>query len=242
MKFGLQLYSIRDSYKTGEEFITALKTVKELGYEGVEFAGYAGLPAEELKNALGEIGLFPIASHEGSVRLENNLSEIVEYNHAIGSRMIVCAGAPTKTKEDLVHLEKILKTAQAEADKYGIKILYHNHSHEFEAMELGFPIDNIKSYCMLEIDTYWVFNSKNDPYSYLKDNAEKIGLVHLKDGGLNSNPCAIGEGQNDIQSILNASSEIGIEWVIVENDDPTPDGLSDVARSMKNIKTKYTIK
>ena len=75
----------------------------------------------------------------------------------------------------------------------------------------------------------------------MKANATKIGLVHLKDGSLNANPCAIGEGKNDIQSIIDATKEIDLEWLIVENDNPEPDGLSDSARSIHNLKTKYVI-
>ena len=42
--------------------------------------------------------------------------------------------------------------------------------------------------------------------------------------------------RNDIADILKASEKIGTEWVIVENDNPVPDGLSDVRRSMEWIK------
>ena len=49
MKIGLQLYSVRDCIHSGEDFRKVLKEVKGMGYEGVEFAGYAGLTPEEIK-------------------------------------------------------------------------------------------------------------------------------------------------------------------------------------------------
>ena len=49
-KVGLQLYSVRNAMK--EDFVGTLKAVKEMGYEYVEFAGYFGRTAEEIK-ALG---------------------------------------------------------------------------------------------------------------------------------------------------------------------------------------------
>ena len=239
MKIGLQLYTIRDSYETGEEFIEALKKVKEIGFEGVEFAGYAGLSAEELRNALKDIGLVPIASHHNVTQLDEELTQLIQYNHLLGSKFVVCSYSPAVSADDLAHLEKVLKDAQIEANKYGIQVLYHNHTHELLPMEAGVPLDLIKGYCGLEVDTYWVFNSKTNVRSYLKTNAEKIGLVHLKDGDLEGHPCAIGEGSNDIQTILGTSCEIGAEWVIIENDDPIPDGLSDITRSMQNLRSKY---
>jgi len=47
----------------------------------------------------------------------------------------------------------------------------------------------------------------------------------------------LGEGENSIEAILAAAERLGIEWLIVENDNPVPDGLSDVARSMAYLKS-----
>ena len=68
---------------------------------------------------------------------------------------------------------------------------------------------------------------------------ERIGLLHLKDGSRDGHPCAIGEGEADIRAVLEAARDMGAEWVIVENDNPVPDGFSDVARSMDTLKTKF---
>lgn len=240
MKFALQLYSIRDCYHNGEELISALKKLKELGFDGVEFAGFCDLSAERVKEALDEIGLTPVSCHEGVDRLENDIDEILEFNSAIGNHNVACAYSPTANQADMDRLERVMKIAAEKAQKYGIRMLYHNHSHEFDPLPDGRrPIDLIKEFCDLEPDTYWVFNSRVDPYEFLKENAAHVGLVHLKDGDMEGHPCSIGEGSNHIQEILDASREIGAQWVILENDDPVPDGLTDVARSMKNLKEKY---
>ena len=140
----------------------------------------------------------------------------------------------------MARLERVVKAARAAAEPHGITLAYHNHSHEFEPLPDGVRhIDHIAGFCKLEPDTYWVYNSRVDPYQYLKDHAQDVALVHLKDGDENGNPCAIGEGKNDILGILRASAEIGVEWVVVENDDPTPDGLSDVQRSIEWIHHNY---
>ena len=63
MKIGLQLYTIRDCIKSGEDLAEALKKVKAMGYDGVEFAGYAGLTPEEVRKALDDAG--PIRASTG---------------------------------------------------------------------------------------------------------------------------------------------------------------------------------
>lgn len=241
MKLALQLYTIRDCCQTGSQLINSLKEVKKLGYDGVEFAGYAGLTAPEMKRALADTGLTVVATHENVDRLESNLDEIITYCLGIGCSNIVCAYSPTKTVADLERLERVLKAAQDRARAYGIKVLYHNHSHEFLTGGGTRPIDEIKRYSLLELDTYWAFNSKVDVPAFIAEHKDRIGLIHLKDGSLDGVPCAIGEGKNDIQAIIDAAKSIDASWLIVENDNPTPDGLSDVGRSMKNLRSIYTL-
>lgn len=47
LSVGLQLYTLRN--EMGKDFKGTLEKVKELGYEGVEFAGLFGKKAQKLK-------------------------------------------------------------------------------------------------------------------------------------------------------------------------------------------------
>ena len=49
----LQLWSVQDACQ--ENFEEVLTKVKEYGYDGVEFAGYYGCSAEEIKKTLAEL-------------------------------------------------------------------------------------------------------------------------------------------------------------------------------------------
>jgi sugar phosphate isomerase/epimerase len=238
MKIGLQLYTIRDSYGNTEEFKTALKKVKELGYEGVEFAGYADMAAEDLKSYLNVIGLIAISSHQSLDDLENNLEEIIRYNKILGSKFVVCAFAPTNNMEEVERVVRVMGKAKKELEETGLMPLYHNHSHELKNIsDLCIPLELIKDSCNLELDTYWAFHAGVEPCSYIRKNIDNISLLHLKDGNFEGHPMAIGEGYNNIKGIVETAKIAGLEWVIVENDNPTPDGLSDVARSIEYLKS-----
>jgi len=242
MKIGLQLYSVRDSYQNKEEFKVVLKKVKEMGYEGVEFAGYEGFDAGEMKLFLNEIGLEPISSHHGMDDLEHRLEEILDYDTKVGCKTAVCAYAPTSDMAEVEHLQKVLEKAQEVIKAYDMELIYHNHSHEFKMLEDGsIPMEYIKKSCKLELDTYWVFHAGTEPCAYIKECASQITLIHLKDGNLEGIPCALGEGVNNIKGIIEASKEIGMEWLIVENDDPVPDGMSDVKRSIQYLKNQCSL-
>ena len=61
-RIGLQLYSIRDAME--KDMDAALKAVKEMGYDCVEFAGYFGKSAEEVKALLDKYGLECVSVHQ----------------------------------------------------------------------------------------------------------------------------------------------------------------------------------
>lgn len=236
MKKGLQLYTIRDSYSNGEEFKQVLKMVKELGYEEVEFAGFADLTAEELSEYLKEIGLIPISSHQSLENLKSHLEEMILYHKALGVPYIACAYAPTSTAEEVENLLSILNNAKEVIKENGMELLYHNHSNEFIKLPDGrLPIELIRETVRLELDTYWVFNAGVEPCAYIKNHSENIALLHLKDGDFEGHPLALGEGYNNIKGILAMAENIGHKQFIVENDFPVPDGLSDIERSMSHL-------
>ena len=54
----------------GKDVYATLKRTAELGYTGVEFAGYFGIPAEQMKAWLDELGLKAYSSHTNVFRSE----------------------------------------------------------------------------------------------------------------------------------------------------------------------------
>lgn len=58
MKFAVQLYSLRE-YIAENGLESALKIVSDAGFEGVEFAGFYGMKAEEIAALLEKYGLSP---------------------------------------------------------------------------------------------------------------------------------------------------------------------------------------
>lgn len=237
MQKGLQLYTIRDSYKNGEEFKGVIKAVKELGYEQVEFAGFSDLTAEELRDYLKELGLTPISSHQSLVNLKLHLEETISYHKALGIPYIILAYAPTSTPEEVDELISVLQNAKEVIKENGMELLYHNHSHEFVKLPDGrVPMDLIRETVRLELDTFWVFHAGVEPCSYIKEHEKEIALIHLKDGDFEGHPLAVGEGYNNVKGIVAMAKNIGLEQIIVENDYPVPDGISDIGRSIEYLK------
>ena len=101
VEYGLQMYSLRDI--TGTDLKGALKLVAEMGYKYIEFAGFFGHPAEDVRQWLEEYGLVCSGTHTGGDALaEDKLMDTIAYHKAIGCGDLIIPGM------DYVLVEKTL--------------------------------------------------------------------------------------------------------------------------------------
>lgn len=237
MKLAVQLYTLRNDYSNGEEFLKILEEVKKIGFEGVEFAGYAGLEPEVIKAKLDELGLTAVGCHvDMSNYKPDKIEDSIKIGKTLGMKYMGIGGAGHSTKEEVQEIIDTFSYANKVGEKEGIKFYYHNHTEEFEnSFDGKLCMDCIADGAYLELDTYWSYCGGADNYSYIKDHADKIVLLHIKDG-IDRHPLALGEGDNDLPSVFKAAKETGIEWLILENDEPTPNGIDDIKRSMEYFK------
>lgn len=234
MKFAVQLYSVRDHIQNGDDLLAILPKIKELGFDGVEFAGYFGLEASVLKAKLDECGLVAVGTHCG---LDNylpvSLTATIEYAKTLGLLYMGVGGAPHNTAHQSEITGRILRTAM---QRSGIPTYYHNHTEEFKKFRTGkTAMETISEFTNLEVDTYWSFCAGIDNYKYITENRDKIVLLHVKDG-IDRHPKALGEGECDLAAVIKAAKDTNLEWIVLENDNPEPTGLEDIARSMKWLK------
>lgn len=235
MKIAVQLYSVRDCINNAEDFFKALEEIKAMGYEGVEFAGFHGVDAASLKAKLDEVGLVPVGAHMGiGDYLPEKIEETVAYHKTLGTLYAGVGGAAHSTVEECEYAAKALAYG---AEKLGIPTYYHNHTEEFTPLENGkIAMAIFAEHTKLEVDTYWSHCAGVDNYKYITENKDDICLLHVKDG-LDRKPLSLGDGDCDVAAVVKAAKDAGIEWLVVENDDPVPNGLEDVKRSIDYLNT-----
>lgn len=237
----LQLYSVRDALKA--DFISTLKKVAELGFSGVEFAGFYGFSAEEMKKLLEENNLIAMGSHTGLDLLENDLEGVMAYNKAIGNDRIICPWAELDTPEQLEELVQKLAVIGKTLKENGFTFYYHNHDGEFKLFDGKYAFDILLEQVpglKAEVDVYWATVAGVSPVEYLKAHQDVTDLIHLKDGiGRKDTP--VGEGEVDIQGVIDVSNEMKVKWLVVE-DESTGDQIASVATGMKNLREKFTLK
>lgn len=184
---GVQLYSVRDDMK--KDFEGTLKKVAEMGYECVEFAGYFGHSAEEVRAMLDKYGLKAISVHQSyDVFLEDEKTNI-DYLKTLGVKYCGIGWVSSdshKGGEKYEQLKKDITTVSKALKKAGIQLCYHNHDFEFEKYEDKFLLDWFyeeldADTIETEIDTAWVKYAGYDPCEYLKKYTGRAHIVHLKD-------------------------------------------------------------
>lgn len=237
----LQLYTLRE--ETSKDFIGTLKKVSDLGYKGVEFAGFGGFKASELKGHLDALGLKAAGAHINVDELKNNLQQVIEYNVQLGNKYIVCPWAAYENKEDYIKMAEFLSEIGEKIKEAGLQLCYHNHAHEFKSFEGYYGLDILynrveKELLKAEVDTYWVAYAGLNPVDYLKKYSGRTPLVHLKDMENNDKRdfAEIGTGILDIKAIAEQAEKNGAEWLIVEQDVCKRKPLDSVRISINNLR------
>ena len=186
-KIGLQLYSIREDME--KDMDSALRQVKEMGYDCVEFAGYFGHSAEEVKAILDKYGLECVSVHQAPQLFVDEGQKAVDYIKTLGVKY---AAVPWYEKDKLAgspewdNTVKMFTEVAELLKKNGIKMMYHNHDFEFNKVDGKFILDWIydtipQDLIELEVDTCWVHYAGYNPAEYLLKYSGRINIVHLKD-------------------------------------------------------------
>ena len=248
MKFpiAVQLYSVRDDM--GADPIATLQKIKDMGYDGVEFAGLAGLTAAEMKAACEKIGLTPISAHVGIDDLKKE--GVLEDYAAIGCRYVAVPWLDEARRPDGENYAAFcadVKAVAEKADKLGIALMYHNHDFEFKKLGDEYLLDimyrDMPMLCA-QLDTCWVRVAGENPAAYVEKYSGRVPVLHLKDyrGGAakgmyqligkdDDKPQeaveefsfrSVGQGVQDFPAILTAAEKAGTNWVVVELDLPAP--------------------
>jgi len=221
MDFALQLWSINTELE--KDFYGTLEKVAQMGYIGVEFAGYGGKDATELKEKLDEYGLTAVGSHIPLDRLKNNLQEEIEYNLAIGNEHLICPWAKLESYADVIELADSLNDIACRLKKYGLKIAYHNHEHEFKKIGKEYILDLLienTADVALEIDVFWVKYAGIDPVEYIKKCGKQALFIHLKQMCIDKKNVDFSDGIIDMVEIVKASKYA--KYFIIEQERLAP--------------------
>ena len=227
-EYGIQLYSVRDAMK--EDVRGTLKKIADMGYTSVEFAGFFGHSAEEIRGMLEETGLRISGTHSSFEDLRpSKIAETLAYHRAIKNTDYIVPGADLSTLERIEDFCRVMNFAQPILAAEGIRLGYHNHSHEFAVQPYGTTVHaelERRLSVHFEIDTFWVFNAGCDPIAVMERLSERIHVIHVKDGFLGGKGMPLGQGEAPVRAVVDYAVKNGIQMV-VESETLSPSGLAE---------------
>ena len=225
LQVALELYTVRD--ETRHDFAGTLRRVAQIGYAGVEFAGYGNLTSAEMTALLSDTRLKAVSTHLRLDALESpQLDASIRYCKDIGCPFIVLPSLPKeyRTREGIRVLAPHLDAIGRQCREHGITFGYHNHDFEFTRVDGIYLLDYLlqntdPSLVKIELDVYWAAYAGVDPVSYLQALADRVVLVHLKDMAADRSMTEVGKGILNMQQICAFAQNRGL-WGIVEHDNP----------------------
>ena len=187
LPIAIQLYSVRDDME--KDFYGTIKKVKELGYEGVEFAGLFGKSGAEVKEICDEIGIIPVSAHVPYYDMLENPQAVLKDYKDLGCKYVV---VPYLTEECRPGTDGWSATVEgigkigAAAKEMGLQLLYHNHDFEFLKIDGEYALDILYNtipadLLQTELDTCWVNVGGEEPSAYVEKYTGRAPIVHLKD-------------------------------------------------------------
>ncbi len=246
IKIALQLWSVRE--ECARDLEGTLKTIAEMGYEGVEFAGYYGRTAEELRRMLEDFGLEVAGSHIGIDKLlGDKLEETVKFNRKLGNKFLIVPFLPMEKMASKVAWLKAAEQINEIADKLkteGMHVGYHNHSFEFQPINGEIPwyifFDAAKPEVIMQLDTGNAMHggvSSEGILEIIRRYPGRAITVHLKEYAPENEGVLIGEGKMRWKEFLDLCRTIGgTEWYIIEQEAYPYPPLECVKRCIDNLK------
>ncbi|CAK21596.1 sugar phosphate isomerase/epimerase [Listeria welshimeri] len=231
-KIALQLWSVKEACE--DDFFGTLEKVAEMGYDGVEFAGYYGKSASEIKTKLAELGLEVAGSHISKEMLEAELEDVIVFERELGNKFIICPYADFETKQEWLSFAEKLREIAKTIQQAGMQFGYHNHAHELEKVDDAIILENLLGNVpemIAELDTYWIEYAGVGVIPFIEKYRNRVPLVHIKDKSKTSKESTIiGEGILDISGYVKTAIASGTKWLIIEQEAFEEDPLTSVAK------------
>jgi sugar phosphate isomerase/epimerase len=240
----IQLYSVRDECTA--DFFSVLKNVAKMGYEGVEFAGYYGRSAADIKKILDKYKLKVAGTHTGiDSLLGDEFNKTVEFNKIIGNKYLIVPWLPeqyTNSKQAWLDTAKLFNDLSEKVKSEGMAVGYHNHDFEFKKIDGQYPFDIFFGATVpdvvVQLDTGNAMHGgvfAEHVNEFVKQYPGRLKTVHLKEYSAINPKALLGEGSVKFRSFIPLCETVGgTEWFIIEQESFALSPLEGMKRSLVN--------
>ena len=197
------------------------------------------------------LDIVPLSAHVPYLDMVKDPEGVLGAYKTIGCRYVAVPYLTPEYRPGTPAFPEVIKNVAMLGEvcnKLGMTLLYHNHDFEFTKLDGKYALDILyeevpASLLQTELDTCWVNVGGEDPAAYLTKYSGRAPVLHLKDfvGSKSENMYKligiddkekseenekfsfrpVGYGKQDFPKILAAAEPAGVQWVVVEQDQPT---------------------
>lgn len=235
----LQLYTLREAAaRDGYESI--VRQTAEMGYVGVETAGFPGTTPEAAGKLFKSLGLQVTSIHSFPVPTADKKQEILDTLGALDTQCLISGGGPDQFKsvDEIKAFCDLFNQAVEMLAPHGVTLGMHNHWWEYlkvgERYAYEYAVDMLDPRIIFQLDTYWIKVGGCDPAEIVAKMGARAPLLHVKDGPANRQDAMlpVGSGVIDVPAIVKAGAA-HTKWLIVELDRCDMD-MAEAARQSYN--------
>jgi sugar phosphate isomerase/epimerase len=202
-RLGVQLYVLRSLL--AKDFDGTLAMVAAIGIKDVEFAGFYGRGAKEVRASLSTAGLTAAGAHCLLASMsDDEIRRTIEFCHEVGMAYMIAAVPSIRPASSgqskgqganpFDHIElgdwrwsaKRFNTIGAQVRDAGMRFAYHNHNIEAQRYGDVVAFDELltltdPSLVDIEFDIGNFVAGGGDPYPYLEKYPHRFKLAHVKE-------------------------------------------------------------
>lgn len=256
-EIGLQLYSLRNEFKT--DVPGTLDLIQSWGIREIEGGETYGLSVNEFRKLLAENELKLVSVGADYNELKEDPQSAIENAKAFGAKYVVCFWIPHEndvfTIDQVKGAVEVFNKAGKVLAENGLSLCYHPHGYEFRPYQGGTLFDYLVKqtdprYVNFEMDVFWVKHPGQDPVALLKKYPGRFLLMHLKDrrhgteGNQNGRAdvetnVVLGAGDVGIAAIMKEARKAGVKHYFIE--DESSRSVSQIPESLQFIKGLRTL-
>ena len=235
---GVQLYSVRENCKT--DFPGTIAAMAQMGYAGVEFAGYWGRSAKDIRKILDDNGLVTCGTHTQLADLQpDKLDATIEFNQIIGNQFIICPYMTGKTRAEWLAHAQMFNQLSDKLKPLELWTGYHAHQHDFQLIEGESAWDiffgNTQPRVIMQLDTSNCCEGGADPVAVLNQYPGRALTIHIKPNG-GGPEAVIGEDKIDWTAIFKwCQTRGGTQWYVCEHE-TSKDPIGTMRRTFAALK------
>jgi len=228
---GIQLYMVKEDM--AKDPAGTLRQIGKMGYTQIEsFDGekgiFWGMDHKDFNRLANDNGLTFVSTHyagdaDGFDRTAGLAAEI-------GMKYLIYPWkGPQKKIETFKRIADEFNNYGAICAKNGLKFAYHLHDYPYKAVDGQLPIDVLllytdKEFVDYQMDFYYTVTEGQKPEAYIKKNAPRFKLCHMRDvlkerlpaGSTDESACDLGQGIINYPHLLSTCLDNGMEYFFVE--------------------------